>query len=44
MVRAIRSARAPVERRHMTDPARHDRAVDLHPAAPVNVRGLAMQR
>jgi len=31
------------ERRHMTDPARHDGAVDLHPAAPVNV-GLAMQR
>src|SRR5277367_3262157 len=31
------------ERRHMTDPARHDRAVDLHPAAPVNVC-LAMQR
>ena len=30
------------ERRHMTDPARHDGAVDLHPAARVNV-GLAMQ-
>ena len=27
----------------MTDPARHDGAVDLHPAAPINV-GLAMQR
>ena len=31
------------ERRHMTDPTRHDGAVDLHPAAPVNV-GLAIER
>ena len=31
------------QRRHMTDPARHDGAVDLHAAASVNV-GLAMQR
>ena len=28
----------------MTDPARHDRAVDLHPAAPVGSFSLAMQR
>ena len=31
------------EGRHMTDPARHDGAVDLHPAARVNV-GLAIER
>ena len=31
------------ERRHTTDLARHDGAVDLHPAAPINV-GLSMQR
>ena len=31
------------ERRHMTNPARHDGAVDLHPAARVNL-GLAIQR